>query len=104
MTEVRKKIENPSGLRFEISETDCSAMAHTSSVSVFVSETGASGRDLLFKFDPVDYDYDALPGITVTYDDHIEIRIASLDDIDLQEREWRKYKIDYFIGHINYPK
>ena len=88
------------GLRFQISETDCSTLGEDASISVYgLNEKGGS-RTLLFKYGP---SRDVLPTVEVRGQDRILISIPVVSDVVFQERQWMNRRIDYAIGHIDYP-
>jgi len=101
ITETRQKIANLSGFDFEISETDCDAIAKTASVSVFVSTAGRNEKALLFEYDP--YPTGPLPSIVVFDQGNISISTSDISEVIFQACKWKNSSIAYDIGNIEYP-
>lgn len=101
-TEVKRQIHLPSGVNFEISETDCDLLAKDVGMSVLASEKGDWRQTLLFKFTPIDET--ELPDIKVDAQHAtILISIDAIGDVFSHLDHWRGMAIKYDIGHIYYP-
>jgi hypothetical protein len=102
ITEVRREIHLPSGLKFSIVETDCSTLGEDASVSIYgLNEAHGSDRTLLFKYGP---DSDQVSAIEITGEDGILMSIPSVSDVILMKTLWMDRLIKYNIGHIDYQK
>jgi hypothetical protein len=102
ITEVRREIHLPSGLKFSVVETDCSTLGEDASVSIYgLDEAHDAGKTLLFKFGP---DSDQVSAIEITGEDGILISIPSVSDVIFMETMWMDRLIKYNIGHADYPK
>jgi len=102
ITETRQEIANLSGFDFEISETDCDAIAKTASISVLVSTAGGHEKALLFKYVPAD-DGTLLPSIAVSAQGGISISISKVASIYSKIQKWNNSSVDYDIGYVHYP-
>lgn len=103
-TEVRNEIADPSGLRFEISETDCDGIAKWGTESVFVSDQNGRDKVELFQFAPDSY-RDPMPEIVVIPNEKkISIALASLEEVNSQKHHWREMTIEYHLGYISFPR
>jgi hypothetical protein len=112
ITEEMRTIPNLSGMKFEVTYTNCDTIAKDEAVRVYVSRAAVPGesllarwsnrKTLLFRYDPERYD-SPLPSIVVPSNDRILISIPEVSSVSLKNRKWRNVSIDYNIGHIDYP-
>jgi hypothetical protein len=101
ITEIHKKIINPLGFDFEISETDCDLLAKDAAVTVFASRTGRNESTPLFKYDPVGPN--SSPEITAINRNLILITIPRVSSIFFRKYDWGDVSVRYKIGVIDYP-
>lgn len=111
-TEQRLKVDDPSGLRFEIEYASCDSFAVDEGISVYASkilpkEAGIfskwrNRRTLLFRYDPGRPD-SPLPSISHPSQSTILIAVPEISSIIHQSASWDGYSISYKIGRIYYP-
>jgi hypothetical protein len=101
LTETRNKIADLSGYNFEISDTYCSAIAHTASMSVYGAKKGERKQTLLFKFDPIDWI--DLPTISIPDEDRLVISVPWVSSIFERRFRWHGMQIEYDIGKVTNP-
>ena len=101
VTEVQRQIISPLGFDFEMSETDCDLIVHTSAITVYASRTGQATKTPLFKYDP--FDPHPLPEVTVINKNTILISIPHVVSIFLRRDHWGDVSVTYNIGTIDYP-
>lgn len=102
ITKQRAAYSNRSGFDFWITETDCDTLGKDAGVSIFASKAGEGTRTLLFKYDWTKYD-DPVPEIQVSSGGTIRLSIAAVSSVFIAKNEWKYGKIQYDIGHIEYP-
>jgi len=112
ITEDRLKIENLSGVSFEIIYTSCDTLAKEENISVFARKTDPMGagifsrwrnkRTLLFSYDPSKPD-GPLPSITRPSQSTILISIPEVSSILDQTHEWANITVNYDIGRVYNP-
>jgi hypothetical protein len=110
MTEELKTIPNLSGMRFEVTYTNCDTLAKEEEVTVYVSRAPVKGESLaarwsnrktpIFRYVPGRL---GAPSIEASGDDRILISIPDISSVYRQVRTWQNVHIDYSIGHIYYP-
>jgi len=108
----RATIPDISGMRFDITYTNCDVLAKQEAISVYVSAAKRAGsplldklfraRSLLFRYDP-DKDNSPLPQIKVLSDNTIIISVPAVSSINYQSQSWRRVSVKYNIGHVDYP-
>src|SRR5262245_49394901 len=98
ITDLRREITVPSGLKFSIVETDCSTLGEDTSISIYGAT--ADDRTLLLRYSP---DSDRVAEITIADGDNIVISIPTVSSIQSMETSWRNRVIKYDVGHIDYP-
>ena len=98
-TEIREKIPNLLGFKFETTYTDCDAIAKWAYVRVLASHAGQGEKTLLFEYDP---NIDEIPEISVVDPTHIVITIPLVSSIKFQRHDWGGVRIEYRIGRVVY--
>jgi len=111
-SEVRLKIDNLSGLSFEVTDTSCDTIAKDENIRVYVRKVDPNGagilsrwinqKSLLFRYDPGSWD-NPVPLITRPSQSSILISIPGLSSISEQKHEWENISIDYDIKRVDYP-
>lgn len=99
ITESRRKISDPSGYDFEITDTYCSAIAHWANADVYVTKKGDRRRTLLFEYGPVEIA--ELPSVRVEGDHKIVISVPWVGVVFARRHVWRGMKIEYEIGRVD---
>lgn len=99
VTESRKTITDPAGYDFEITDTYCSAIAHTAVAHIYGLKRGEPGRTLLFKYDPVEIT--GLPEVRIS-EDKIVISVSWVGQIFGRKHTWRGMKIEYDIARVDH--
>jgi hypothetical protein len=99
ITETKDKITTSSGLGFTIRETNCSAFAKDSSVSILINDEDE--EDLIFKYDPSWNN--RRPTISISDRHEIKISVNEVSSIIYQQDKWKTMPIKYDIGHIVFP-
>ena len=112
-TEVRLKIENLSGVSFEVADTSCDTIAKDENIRIYArkvdpKEAGIFSRwrnqkSLLFRYDPGNFN-NPLPSITRPSSSTILISVPEVSEIIDQKHEWAGMSIDYSIGHNENPE
>jgi hypothetical protein len=100
ITSTREAVNNLSGYDILVTETNCDSIAKTDSVSVSISQPGASVRDLIFEYDPVD---GSSPPSFALDGGILFISTPAVSEVFHQQREWRDVSIRYQIGKIAFP-
>jgi hypothetical protein len=111
-SEETLKVEELSGLKFEVTYLSCDTLAKDEAIRVY-AETTASDRTwlwgkwrhkrtLLFRYDPGRWD-NPLPSITLPNPSTILISIPEVSSIDYQSGRWEKMSVNYAIGRVDYP-
>lgn len=100
ITKSRKTISDPSGYDFEITDTYCSAIAHTATAYIYGWKRGERERTLLFEYDPVEIA--GLPTVQLSAD-KIVITVPKVSSIFARRQTWRGMQIDYNVGRVIYP-
>jgi hypothetical protein len=103
--------EEVSGLKFEITYTNCDTLAKDEAMRVYVENATAGGfwrfpgwrrrRTLLFRYDPESYDAPP-PSITVS-SKTISISIPEVSSISYKARTWGSMSIRFDVGKVDYP-
>lgn len=96
----QKKIIDPVGLTFDVTETDCDVIAKEFYAEIYVSRTGDDAKTLIFKYDP---EQSSHPTVRVFNRSTIMISISSVSSVIYQANEWQNMIIRYRIGKIQYP-
>ena len=106
------RVQDISGVRFEVEDSTCDVIAHNEAVSVYAKKTAQSQswfspnwrarRTLLFRYDPGRWD-NPLPSITIPSQSVILISIPEISSILYQNRRWDNMSITYEIGKVYYP-
>jgi hypothetical protein len=112
-SETKRLVTDISGGDFEITYTNCDALAKEEFVSVYVTRTKGSGnpilakllnkRTLLFRYDPAMVD-SPLPLVTTSSPGKVLISIPRVSSVLFQRRSWERTSIDYNIAQIDYPE
>jgi hypothetical protein len=100
ISKEQAKINDPSGLTFVITETNCDLVGNTTATTIQAYGQGDS-KTTLFKYGPDDRS--GAPQITVQAN-RIVIEIDSVLAISLQENRYKTYAVDYKIKHVEYPQ
>jgi hypothetical protein len=100
-TTVHQRIAGISGFDFEISETDCDALAKDAATSVFISKAGQTKKTLLFKYVPPGFD--AIPTIASLDEHTVQISIWRVPTIFCRKEKWETLTVKYDIGVVDYP-
>jgi len=105
LTDVRGRFSDPSGVRFEISETSCSMFAKgPSEISVFVSKANRRKKTLLFKYVMMhDGSSDALPVVTSIDEHTVQISVKHVASIVCRTGKWGTLAVRYNIGLVVDP-
>ena len=111
-TEERLKVEELSGLRFEVTYLSCDTLAKDEAIRVYAESTASdrawffrdwrNQRTLLFRYDP-ERDDSPLPTITRPSQSTILISIPEVSSISYQNRKWVNMSVSYAIGRVDYP-
>jgi hypothetical protein len=111
-TEEKLKIDDPSGLRFELEYTNCDLLAKDEAISVYAEKILPTGpwffsswrnqRTLIFRYDPERED-SPLPSITRPSQSTILISIPEVSSILYQNRAWANMSVNYDIRRVTYP-
>ena len=100
-TRILARIPKISGYDFEITETDCDAIAKESWISVFASKQGDGDKTLLFKYDPIYYE--PIPEITPLDGNTAKISVPKIAVLLYQRDKWQSLRIHYDIRAIVFP-
>ena len=110
-SEERLKVEELSGVRFEVTYLSCDTLAKDEAIRVYAERMALDGawfskwrnkRTLLLRYDPARED-SPLPTIVRTSQSTILISIPEVSSISQQDQEWAGMSIKYDIGKIDYP-
>ena len=111
-TEERLKIENLSGVSFEVVDTACDTLAKEEAIEIYARRAHPKGirifsglwdrRTLLFRYDPGNPDT-PLPSITRPSQSTILISIPDVASVLEQKHEWSNMSVKYDIGRVDYP-
>lgn len=111
-SEEKLKVEELSGVRFEVTYLSCDMLAKDEAIRVYAETTASDGawffpkwrnkRTLLFRYDPSRED-SPLPRIVRTSQSTVLISIPEVSSISQQEHSWAGMSINYSIGKIDYP-
>jgi hypothetical protein len=111
-TEERFRIENLSGVSFEVTDTSCDTLAKDENIRIYARKVDPIGagifsrwrnqKRLIFRYDPGSSD-NPLPSITRPSQLTILISIPAVSSISEQEHEWENMSVNYDIGHVDYP-
>jgi hypothetical protein len=99
ITGIRRTIADPSGLDFEISETNCDSIAKQDAMVVSVTKRGSGKKAALFVFDPIYWI--ALPSVSVDAARTIVISVPRVGSVLSQARDWNGMPVRYDIGRID---
>jgi hypothetical protein len=111
-SEETLKVEELSGLRFEVTHLSCDTLAKDEAIRVYVKDTALDGgwffskwrnqRTLLFRYDPGRWD-NPLPSIARPTQSTILISVPEISSIDYQNRKWANMSVNYQIGRVDFP-
>ncbi len=111
-TEEKLKVEELSGLRFEVTYLSCDTLAKDEAIRVYAETTALdrawffpiwrNQRTLLFRYDPERPD-SPLPTITRPSQSTILISVPEVSSISYQNRKWANMSVNYDIGRVEYP-
>jgi len=111
-TEEKLRVEELSGLRFEVTYLSCDTLAKDEAIRVYAETTAPdrawffrnwrNQRTLLFRYDPERED-SPLPIITRPSQSTIRISIPEVSSVSYQNRKWANMSVDYDIGRVDYP-
>ena len=111
-SEETLKVEELTGLRFEVTYLNCDTLAKDEAIRVYVKDTTLDGgwffskwrnqRTILFRYDPGRWD-SPLPKITRPSQSTILISVPEVSSIDYQNRAWANMSVSYQIGQVDYP-
>jgi len=106
------KVEELSGVRFEVTYLSCDTIAKDEAVRVYAETIvpdrawffakWRNRRTLLFRYDP-ESDSSPLPTITRPSQSTILISIPEVSSISYQNRNWANMNVNYDIGRVQYP-
>jgi hypothetical protein len=110
--EEKLKIEELSGLRFEVTYLSCDTLGKDEAIRVYAETTASdrawffrnwrNQRTLLFRYDPEKSD-SPQPTITRPSQSTLLISIPEVSSISYQNRKWANLAINYDIGRVEYP-
>lgn len=110
--EEKLKVEELSGMNFEITHLSCDTIAKDEAIRVYAEKNLANAawffpswrgqRTLLFTYDP-EKDGSPLPTITRPSPSTILISVPEVSSVSYQNRSWASMSISYDIGRIAYP-
>jgi hypothetical protein len=100
ISKEKASINDPSGLTFVITETNCDSFGNDTAVTIDAG-AGDSGKTTLFKFDPDERSGTAR--ISVEGGKTIVVEIDSVAEILRQESRYKAYDVRYKIGEVVYP-
>jgi hypothetical protein len=111
-SEETLKVEELTGLRFEVTYLSCDTIAKDEAIRVYAEAVAPDGswffskwrnhRTLLFRYDPTRYDA-PLPSITRPSQNAILISVSEVSSIDYQNRKWANMTVNYQIGQVDFP-
>jgi hypothetical protein len=110
-SEERLKVEELSGVRFEVTYLSCDTLAKDEAIRVYAERMAPDGawfskwrtkRTLLLRYDPGRED-SPLPVIVRTSQSTILISIPEVSSISQQDQEWDGMSVKYNIGQVDYP-
>lgn len=106
------KVEDVSGIRFEVEDTSNDTFAKDEAVSVYAKRSVSDGmwffpswrnrRTLIFRYDPGRPD-NPLPLITHPSQTTILISVPEVSSIIFQNQTWENISVSYEIGKVDYP-
>ncbi len=110
--EETRKVEELSGLRFEVTYLSCDTFAKDEAIRVYVDRVASDKfwslarwrhkRTLLFRYDP-SAENSPLPAVTRPSPSTILISIPEVSSIAYQNRKWENLTVDYKLGRVDYP-
>jgi hypothetical protein len=100
-TEKVKKFYNMSGYNFEVTHTDCDAIAKWHFIDVLVAKGGSTRQTVLLEYVPA---VEALPVIKLVGAKAFRISIPRISSLRLRRDRWENLSLDYDIGSIEYPE
>jgi hypothetical protein len=111
-SEETLKVEELTGLRFEVTYLSCDTIAKDEAIRVYAEAVAPderwffskwrNHRTLLFRYDPTRHDA-PLPSITRPSQNVILISVSEVSSIDYQNRKWADMTVNYQIGQVDFP-
>jgi hypothetical protein len=83
-------------------DTSCDAIAKSDRISVSISRSGSRKGELIFEYDPMDYN--RLPSFSVDGRGSLLVSIAAVATVFYEKHEWTGGNINYRVGREYYPE